>query len=77
MTQDEETRVVFEIGFAIEDPCDADSIVLARELLRFARRVPPQARRATAELLSSLTVFSTNEIVPIASHGGSDFENNN
>jgi len=61
MENDEETRVVFEIGFAIEDPCDADSIVLARELLRFARRVPPESRRAVAELFASLSVKSINE----------------
>ena len=63
MEEDEETRVVFEIGFAIEDPCNAESINLARELLRFARRVPREHRNATAKLFASITVTSAGELL--------------
>lgn len=52
---DEDQRVVFELAFAIEDPCCFNAIVLARELLLFARRVHPDARKSVAELLASIT----------------------
>lgn len=52
---DEDQRVVFELAFAIEDPASLSTVVLARELLLFARRVHPDARKAIAELLASIT----------------------
>lgn len=52
---DEDQRVVFEIAFAIEDPASLSAVVLARELLLFARRVHPDARKAVAELFASIT----------------------
>lgn len=53
---DEDQRVIFEIAFAIEDPCCFDAIVLARELLLFARRVAPKNRQAVAGFLAKTTV---------------------
>lgn len=52
---EEDQRVVFELAFAIEDPCCSGAIELARELLLFARRVHPDALKAIAELLASIT----------------------
>lgn len=55
----EEQQLIIELGFAIEDPLGLDAILLARALLRFARKVPVANRRAMAELLESA---STEEI---------------
>ena len=64
----EEQDVVMTLAFAIEDPCGADAIQFARELLRFARSVPPEARGKVIEGICnwrlSLACFAT---IPSAS----------
>lgn len=55
MAMTEEQQLIIELGFAIEDPLGRDAILLARALVRFARRVPEANRRAVAELLESAT----------------------
>ena len=53
MALDDEQKLIIELGFAIEDPLGIDTILLARALVRFARKVPEGNRRAMAELLES------------------------
>lgn len=41
--------LVIALAFEIEDPCGENEIRLARALIRMARMVPPELRRAVAE----------------------------
>ncbi len=46
----------FELGFAIEDPCDLDTMALARALVHFGKSVPPNLRRDVARQLEAMAV---------------------
>lgn len=56
---DEDQRVIFEIAFAIEDPCGFDALILAREMLFFARRIRPEHRDAVARFFASTIITET------------------
>lgn len=59
---EEDQRLVFELAFAIEDPCCFDSIVLARELLLFARRVLPEHRRIVAGFFAKTSIGESGHV---------------
>ena len=56
---DEDQRVIFEIAFAIEDPSSLSAVVLAREMLLFARRIPPEHRDAVARFFANTNITKT------------------
>jgi len=41
-----EHNLILELGFAIEDPLGVEAIELAKALLKFGQRIPPDQRRA-------------------------------
>lgn len=49
----DEQDVVMTLAFAIEDPCGTGAIQVARELLRFGRGIPPEARTKAIALMRS------------------------
>ena len=53
---DEDQRVIFEVAFAIEDPCGIDVVHLAREMLLFARRIRPEHRDAVARFFANTNI---------------------
>jgi hypothetical protein len=56
MALSEENALVLELGFAIEDPLGLDAVLLARALLRFGQRVPPENRREVIDFLERASV---------------------
>lgn len=46
-----ERDLILDLGFAIEDPLGVDTVVLARALVKFGERIPPDQRRTVAAAL--------------------------
>jgi hypothetical protein len=56
-------ELVFDLAFAIEDPCGGEELHLARVLVKFAQRIKPEKRRLVAVTFDQFLALNENALI--------------